>query len=117
MLSYLKNTVISNETCKIERAFNVAVLVGCCGLTLWFVSIQFRNYGKDEDQSVITYIPVTFDDGSDETHPTYTFCLYDESKSGHILKQDSPIWIPNVTAPESYLDFLLTTSLINGDLK
>ena len=113
MLEYFNDMAIFRNICNQKTLLDGVVFIGSFALTIWFTSIQFDRYGRNQDQSLISYHDIIFDSKSKDQPPTYTLCidndnLIDEyiSNSNNVFKQHSPAWIPNVTSPEVYYEYL-----------
>ena len=113
MLEYFNDMAIFRNICNQKTLLDGVVFIGSFALTIWFTSIQFDRYGRNQDQSLISYHDIIFDSKSKDQPPTYTLCidndnLIDEyiSNSNNVFKQHSPAWMPNVTSPEVYYEYL-----------
>ena len=57
-----------------ETPINILAFITCFGLAIWFTSLQFDRYGKNNDLSVVSYRRIKFDSESKDQPPTYTLC-------------------------------------------
>ena len=87
-----------------ERVFYSIIFLVCSGLALWFTSIQFKRYVKNEDFSLVSYHQLNFSMESKDQPPTYTLCIF---KENGILKNSNELSKgPTNDALDNYHDFL-----------
>ena len=88
-------------------------LIACLTLAIYYTTVQFVRYGKNEDLSVVHEHKIDFTLGSKDNPPTFTLCMFlPWFGQGGIYKLDDPHWERNKTLFLDYQQFLRGEQLL-----
>ena len=90
-------------------------LIACLAIAMYYTTIQFVRYGKNEDLSVVQDHHLEFALGSKDNPPTYSICLFAPNwGTGSLYKPDSHHWKQARMTSTNYRAFLRGSSLFKG---